>query len=130
VPQWTASGIAELFAKAAPDQRGGAWKQIGAPDKAAFEHVLGAKLTFERVFNASGNDFNADPKLPDMNAAAYTLVHFLVFGKDGALRPHYGKFLREGAKGKISLSALSDALGMSKDEIEKAWRAHVEAHAR
>jgi hypothetical protein len=130
VPQWTASGIAELFAKAAPQQRFGAWKPIGEADKQDFARVLADKIPFERVFNASGNDFNADPKSPNMNAAAYSLVHFLVFGKDGALRPGYGRFLREGAKGKISMSALTEALGMSKEDIERTWREYVEANAR
>jgi hypothetical protein len=129
VPQWTLSGIAELFAKAAPAQRFGAWKPIGEPDKQEFARTLADKIAFERVFNASGNDFNADPNGPNMNAAAYTLVHFLVFGRDGALRAGYGRFLREGAKGKISMSALTDALGLSKAEIEKAWREYLEANS-
>ncbi|MBI5364623.1 MAG: hypothetical protein HZA53_15715 [Planctomycetes bacterium] len=130
VPQWTSTGIAELFAKAAPAQRFGAWSPIGAIDKADFQRVLADKLTIERVFNAAGNDFNADPKRPQMTAAAYSLVHFLVFGREGALRANYGRFLREGAKGKLSMGALTDALSMSKDDIERAWREHLEAGVR
>jgi hypothetical protein len=130
VPQWTLSGIAELFAKAAPEKRFGAWKPIGEVRKEDFARVLSDKIPFERLFNAAGNDFNADPKSPDMNAAAYTLVHFLVFGKDGALRAGYGKFLREGAKGKISMGAFTKEIGLSKEEIETAWREHLEANSR
>ena len=46
------------------------------------------------------------------------------------LREGYGYFLREGAKGKISITALSRTLGMSQKEIEDGWRARVAAHSR
>jgi hypothetical protein len=130
VPQWTSVGIAELFAIAAPAERFGAWSEIGKPDAAIFARAKAAEFDLARVFNASGNDFNADPKRADMTAAAYSLVHYLVFGKDGALRAGYGKFLREGAKGKISLGALSDALELPRKDIESGWRAYVEANAK
>jgi len=72
----------------------------------------------------------ADAKRGDMNAAAYTLVHYLVFGRQKSLRLPYGQFLRNGAKGKISIGAFCDALEMSKKDIESAWRAYVEEQAR
>jgi len=130
VPQWTASGIAELFAMAAPAVRFGKWSEIGVPDKRQFERVQADKIPFDRLFNASGNDFHADEKRGDMNAAAYTLVHYLVFGRQKTLRASFGKFLREGARGKISISAFCDALEMSKKDIEAGWRAYVEELAR
>ena len=130
IPQWTVSGISELFAKAAPAVRFGQWSEIGVPDKRDFERALADKIPFEKLFNAAGNDFNADPKRGDMNAAAYTLVHYLVFGRQKSLRHPYGKFLRDGAKGKISMSAFCDALEISKKDIEIGWRAYVEEQAR
>ena len=130
VPQWTASGIAQLFAIAAPAVRFGKWSEIGAPNKAQFARVQAQKVPFEKLFNASGNDFNGDAKRDDMNAAAYTFVHYLVFGRQKTLRASFGKFLREGAKGKISIGAFCDALEMSRKDIESGWRAYVEEMAR
>lgn len=130
VPQWTAIGISELFAKAAPAVRFGQWSEIGQPDAGAFALALRAKIEFDRLFNASANDFGGDAKSAEMTASAYTLVHFLVFGKDKSLRPSYGKFLREGAKGKISIRALTEALGMDAKALESAWRSHVEINAK
>jgi hypothetical protein len=130
VPQWTASGVCDLFAIAAPAERFGKWSEIGVPDPGAFALAKRANIEFDRVFNASLNDFNGGPRRGEMSAAAYTLVHYFVFGKDGALRAGYGKFLREGAKGKISIGALTDALGLSRKEIESGWRAYIEANAR
>jgi hypothetical protein len=130
VPQWTSTGIAELFAIAAPAERFGPWSEIGKPDADVFGLARSAHVDLARVFDASVNDFNADRKRGELRAAAYSLVHYLVFGKDRALRAGYGKFLREGAKGKISLGALSEALGLSTDEIESGWHAYVQANAR
>lgn len=130
VPAWTSAGIAEIFAIAAPAERFGKWAEIGAPDAAAFAHAKSANVDLDRLFNAGINDFNGSAKRAEMIASAYSLVHYLVFGKDGALRAGYGKFLREGAKGKISIGALADALSLPKKEIESGWRAYVEANAR
>jgi hypothetical protein len=130
VPQWTASGICEMFAMAAPAVRFGKWSEIGVPDKQQFQRALADKVPFEKLFNSSGNDFNADPARGDMNAAAYTLVHYLVFGRQKTLRASFGKFLLNGAKGKISIGAFCDALEMSRKDIEKSWQAYVESQAR
>jgi hypothetical protein len=130
VPQWTASGIAQLFAMAAPAVRFGKWSEIGIPDQAQFQRVAQQKVAFEKLFNAGGNDFNGDAKRDDMNAAAYTLVHYLVYGRQKTLRASFGKFLREGARGKISIGAFCDAMEMSRKDIESNWRAYVEELAR
>ena len=130
VPQWASTGIAELFAIAAPAERFGTWSEIGRPDADVFGLAKSAHADLARMFNASVNDFNADRKRGELTAAAYSLVHYLVFGKDRALRAGFGKFLREGAKGKISLGALSEALGTPIEEIESGWIAYVDANAR
>ena len=130
VPAWTANGIAALFSIAAPSVRFGKWHEIGEPDKRQFQQALADKIPFDKLFNASANDFNADPRRGDMSASAYTLVHYLVFGRSKSLRAGYGKFLRNGAKGKISISAFTDALELSKKDAENGWRAYVEEMAR
>lgn len=130
VPQWTSNGIAQMFSMAAPAERFGPWSELGKPDAALFSLAQRAKIDFEKVFNASANDFNAAPKREEMTASAYTLVHYLVFGQDGELRAKYGQFLRDGAKGKISIQALSEALEMPRKEIESGWRAHIDTHVQ
>jgi len=129
VPAWTTNGIARMFSLAAPAERFGPWSDLGKPNPESFNLARDAKLDLDKVFNANVNDFNAAPRREEMRASAYTLVHYLVFAQDGALRAKYGKFLREGAKGKISLAALSEALEMPRKDIESAWRAHVDSHA-
>lgn len=130
VPQWTVIGIAQMFAKAAPTERFGPWSEIGKPDPTSFELAQSANLPFERVFNATANDFSAEAKSAEMTASAYSLVHFFVFDKDGWLRANYGRFLREGAKGKISMNALTGAVGLNAKELESQWRAYIAAHAQ
>lgn len=130
VPQWTLSGVSEIFALAAPEKRGGPWADLAQVDAREFGLAKSAKVDFDRVFNASANDFNLDAKRAEMTATAYTLVHWLVFSNDGALREKFGKYLREGSKGKLSMGAFSDALGMQKKEIESAWRDYVAANAK
>jgi hypothetical protein len=129
VPQWTSNGIARMFSLAAPAERFGPWSDLGKPDPESFALAQRAKLGLEKVFNANVNDFNSSPQQAEMTAGAYTLVHYLVFGQGGELRPKYGQFLRAGAKGKISLQALSDALGMPRKDIESGWLAHIDANA-
>ena len=130
VPMWTAEGIAQIFGRAAPSVPFGPWADLAQADGVAFALADRASLSLERVFNATANDFNADAKRDEMQASAYTLVHFLVFGEGGALRPGYGAFLREGAKGKISIRALGESLKLPPKEIESGWRAHVKANAK
>ena len=130
VPAWTMNGIAVVFAVAAPSERFGPWRALDTVDPTSFALAASANLALDRVFNAAANDFNADPKRREMQASAYSLVHYLVFGEAGALRNGYGTFLREGAKGKISLGALSDALGKSQKDIASGWRTYVQANAK
>ncbi|MFN0244171.1 MAG: hypothetical protein ACKVWV_14875 [Planctomycetota bacterium] len=130
LPLWTAEGIAQVFAVAAPRERFGAWNEPGAPDGVAFATASMADVALERVFDASPRDFVGETKSQSIQACAYTLVHYLVFGENGALRAGFGKFLREGTRGKVSLNGLSQALARPAKEIESGWRAHVEAHAQ
>ncbi len=130
VPQWTLAGVGEIFALAAPEVRGGPWADLAQIDVREFALTKSAKVDFDRVFNGSSNDFNLDAKRTEMTAAAYTLVHWLVFSNDGALREKLGKYLREGAKGKLSMGSFTDALGMDKKEIESAWSDYVFTHAK
>jgi hypothetical protein len=119
-----------MFAKAAPRERFGAWSDLGIPDNKSFGLAQRVPLELEKVFNSTINDFNAARDREEKTASAYSFVHYLVFGRNGEMRAKYGHFLREGAKGRISLHALGDALGMKRDEIESGWRAHVGAHAK
>lgn len=141
VPLWTAEGIAQMFASAAPRERVGTWAEISAPDRAVFSAAKSAELPLERVFNATADDFKAvsgddnDARAAksnrrSMQASAYALVHYLVFGEHETLRQPFGKLVRDGSKSKLSLNAFGQALGKSVKDIESGWRAHVDAQTR
>lgn len=130
LPLWAGEGIAQVFAVAAPRERFGAWNEPGEPDGVAFATTSMAEVSLERVFDATARDFVGETKSQSIQACAYTLVHYLVFGENGALRAGFGKFLREGTRAKVTLNGLSQALARPVKEIESGWRAHVEAHAQ
>ena len=60
-------------------------------------------------------------------AQSYTLVQFLLHGEGGDLRPGLGAYLRGAFTGKSGLSNLEKALGVDSKELERRWRAHVDA---
>ncbi|MBL8861680.1 MAG: hypothetical protein JNK02_06670 [Planctomycetes bacterium] len=130
MPAWVASGIEVYFGWTVPQTPGGAWPSPATPVQELFRTAAGTETTFERLFRGARNDFTDGQEAAELSACAYTLVHFLAHGRDGALRPGFGTFLREGAKGKLSMKALTDAVDMKADEIEQAWRDHVRTLAR
>jgi len=127
---WVASGIEDYFAWTVPQKLGGEWPSPATPVKELFVSANGTDVTFERLFRGARDDFTNSKDAAQMSACAYTLVHFLAHGEDGALRPGFGKFIREGAKGKLSLEALTDAVERKPDAIEASWREHVKKHAQ
>ncbi len=44
-------------------------------------------------------------------------MHSFAHARDGSLREGFGRFVNEGAKGKLSVSALTEAVGLKSDEI-------------
>ena len=130
VPMWVATGIAEYFASAVPEDRAKPWPGPEAPAKHLFELAAKTDVAFDRVFRAPPNEFTDGPDARAMSACAYTMLHFFTHGRDGALREPFGRYVQEGSKGKLSIGALSKQVGMSEDEMEKAWREHVAENAR
>jgi len=130
VPAWVATGISQYFAMAAPQKRGLPWASATEPFKTLFQTAAASDVTFERLFRGVPDDFTNGPKASEMSADAYTLLHFFRFGRDGELRDGFGKYVTEGAKGKLSMSALTDHVKLKPDEIEKAWREYVRANAQ
>lgn len=127
---WVASGIEVYFGWTVPQTMGGEWPSPAVPVRELFVTANGTDVTFERLFRGARDDFTNSKDAAQMSACAYTLVHFLAHGEEGALRPGFGKFVREGAKGKTSLKALTDAVERKPDAIEASWREHVKKNAQ
>ncbi len=130
VSAWVATGIAQHFASAVPADRTQPWPSPELPAKPLFQRAAATDIAFDRLFRGAPNDFTDGPKAADMSACAYTLLHFFAYGRDGALRAGFGAYVREGAKGKLSMGALTSEVGLKEAEIEKAWREHVRANAQ
>ncbi|MBM3988704.1 MAG: hypothetical protein FJ294_12200 [Planctomycetes bacterium] len=130
VQPWVSAGIAEYFGRIAPTQLGGAWGDASAAFAVAAKTVAASKTTFAALFNSPMNEFSNSPQAGEMSAAAWSALHFFLYARDGALREGFGRYVNDGAKGKLSMSALCEHVKLKPDEIESGWRAHVSAAAR
>lgn len=127
---WIATGIAEALARSAPEQAGGAWRAPQEAYKPHFTAAAASQLSFDTLFQAAPGDFTNGARAGEYSACAYSLLHFFFEARDGALRQGLGRYIEEGAKGKLSLGALSECVGLTKDQIQAGWRAHVAQFAR
>lgn len=125
VPAWVTSAISEYFGWTTPPKADMPWPAASEPVKELFKRAAKTDLSFERVFHGARNDFTDAANAADMSACAYTLLHFFAFARDRALNPGFGRYVTEGAKGRLSLGALTEQVGMKADEIDKAWREYV-----
>jgi hypothetical protein len=127
---WISSGIAEALARSAPEQAGGAWRAPQEAYKPHFTAAAASQLSFDNLFQAASGDFTNGARAGEYSACAYSLLHFFFETREGALRQGLGRYIEQGAKGKLSVGALSECVGLSKDQIQADWRAHVAKFAR
>lgn len=130
VQPWVSAGIAEYFGRIAPAHLGGTWGEADAAFAAAAKAVTASQTTFATLFNAPMNEFSNSAHAAEMSAAAWSALHFFLYARDGALREGFGRYVNDGAKGKLSMSALCEHVKLKPDEIESLWRAHIAAAAR
>jgi hypothetical protein len=130
VQPWVSAGIADYFGSIAPAQLGGSWGDADAAFAVAAKTVAASKATFATLFNSPMNEFSNSAHATEMSAAAWSALHFFLYARDGALREGFGRYVNDGAKGKLSMSALCEHVKLKPDEIESLWRAHVAAAAR
>ena len=130
VQPWLTAGLQEYFARTAPESLGGPRPDTAAALAAAARQLAGKDVKLTTLFNAPMAAFSTDANRADMSNAACTLLHFLVAGRDGALRDGFGRYVNDGAKGKLSMASFSEHLKLKPDEIEAQWREHVAQLAR
>lgn len=130
VQPWVSAGIADYFGSIAPTQLGGAWSDGAAAFGVAAKTVAASKTTFAALFNSPMNAFSNGAQASEMSAAAWSALHYFLYAGDGALREGFGRYVNDGAKGKLSMSALCEHVKLKPEEIESGWRAHVSAAAR
>ena len=132
VPGWVAGAIGEVFAATAPAEPFGKWGDFGVPVKTWFQAQAADPdpLELKTLLRSSLAELRRGSDATRRSTAAYTLGHFLVRGDGGVHRGDFFKYLRGAWTGKINTRDLYKALGMTEDELNKRWRAYIEANAR
>jgi hypothetical protein len=130
VQPWLSAGLQDYFARTAPETLGGPRPDTAAALSAAARQLGGKDVKLTTLFNAPMAAFSTDANRADMSTAACTLLHFLVAGRDGSLRDGFGRYVNDGAKGKVSMASFSEHLKLKPEEIEAQWREHVALLAR
>lgn len=132
LPAWVDEGLAECFG----------WSHVGAPGRASFPVRSPSKERFAvfawakephdlaRVLGFSSGDFQSS-KTPDLEyAQSYALVHYLLHGDGGALRPRFAEFLRGALEGRGSPTHFKKAIGGDFAALSRGWTAWAREHAR
>jgi hypothetical protein len=103
----------------------------GRPAQAWFAEHAHAKKPFDlsRMFSFLDEDYAAGSNTALKYAQSYTLVHYLLHGDGGKLRPGFMDFLRRVYKGDASTTSFQDAIGVREQDFEKAWHAYARSLA-
>jgi hypothetical protein len=131
MPAWARKGIGQAFAAAFRRDPGYASWDLSQPVAEPFRtHAEARKpLSLDKLMNAGENAFSSGSDVPLYFAQSYTLLHYLAYADDQALRPALGSYLAGAYGGQGSASHLAKALGRSEKEIEAGWNDYVRARA-
>jgi hypothetical protein len=126
IPPWLNEGLAEYVAASAVRAPRFAF-EAGRPAMHHFATHAGAKkpLDLTRVLALSSGDYAASSDRDLKYAQSYTLVHFLLHGREGRYRPGFFAYLREVYRGKGSVTDLKRALDTNWRELEDEWSAYA-----
>jgi len=135
IPAWLHEGLAEYMAAAAAGPPGGARFTPGTRDLAHYAVHARAKDPYDlsRVLSFEASDFMASSRSDLKYAQAYTLVDFLLHGRDGRFRPGFQSFLASAYTGQSSSTAFRAAfaeLKAGERELEQEWTAWVRSIGR
>jgi hypothetical protein len=132
VPPWLSEGLAEY---AAAGIVGAPGRLSIVPGRGVLAHHFRRHAqaddphSLSRVLAFGSSDFTGSSNVDLKYAQAYTLVHFLLDGQDGAHRDAFFDFLRSAWEGKASMTHFKSAIGVRERDLERAWTAHVEERA-
>jgi len=126
LPPWLNEGLADYMA-ACVQHTAPLVFVAGAPEATRFQAHASAKDPFDltRVLSFSSGDYFSTSDRLLKYAQSYTLVHFLLHGREGRYRAAFFEYLREVYRGKGSSTDLKSALGVDWRQLEKEWIAHV-----
>jgi hypothetical protein len=125
IPPWLNEGLAEYMA--AGVKRTAPLEFVAGTANYHFQAHTGAKDPFDltRVLAFSTGDYDASSDRPLKYAQSYTLVHFLLHGKEGRHRAGFFDYLRDVYRGKGSSTDLKRALDVEWRQLEKDWHAYA-----
>jgi hypothetical protein len=126
IPAWLNEGLADYMA-ACVQSTSPLVFVAGAVDATRFQAHARAKDPFDltRVLSFSTGDYAATSDLNLKYAQSYTLVHFLLHGREGRYRAGFLEFLRAVYRNKGSSTDLKNALGVEWRPLEKEWHAYA-----
>ncbi len=132
IPGWLGEGLAEYMACGMSGMPG---RRSFSEESILLEHFAvhaSAKTPYDlsRVLSFEADDFLASSKSDLKYAQAYTLVQFCMDGDGGKHRKGFVEFLRGVWRGRKAPADFKKALGIDEKAFQKAWVAHVRAHAK
>ncbi|MBK7874661.1 MAG: DUF1570 domain-containing protein [Planctomycetes bacterium] len=132
IPAWVDEGLAEYMAWSFTGEPGRARFAAGGVAKAHFERHAGAKDAYDlaRVLTFGSSDYTSSSQADLKYSESYTLVHFLLHGDGGALRPRFLAFVLGAYQGQGSPTHFKKAMGGDAAALERGWNAWVLEHAR
>ena len=123
VPAWADEGLAEYLSTGVSGPPGRSELSPGARHDVHFQNHGQADepLSLDYVLNLGLGDFQSGSSVEAGYSQSYTLVHFLMHGDRGALRPRFLAFLRSALEGQGAATHFHREIGLEKDVLESSW---------
>lgn len=124
---WFREGLRQTFVGAVQPEVRGLKLDFSKPRADLFELAQREvrQLSLSELLASARGSFDSGRSSARATANAYTLLHFLLEADSGRRRGRFADYLRDAYEGRAGLSRLLQHLGESEDDIESAWRAHV-----
>lgn len=128
LPPWIDEGLAEYLRAACHGTPGRLDVTPGVLNRNHYvQHARhSAPYALGRVMNFAKGDYLSSTSVDLKYAQSYTLVDFFLHGDDGAWRERFLEFVAWCYEGRSSPSHFRKKMRASEEEIEAAWKRHVE----
>ena len=126
-PAWVQKGMAQAFGGAYRRDPGHASWDLSVPLVAHYKTQRDAdeKLSIEDILRSARGAYNDGEKSMLYTAQSYTLVQFLVHGRDGAMRNQFAEFLKSAFGGKGAATHFKKIFDVELDEFDAEWNEYV-----
>jgi hypothetical protein len=123
IPTWLNEGLAEYMAFSVLGSSGRFRYDPGARGLDQFRAHAQSKDAYDlsRILTFDNADYLASKNMNLKYAQSYTLVHFLMHGREGKYRKGFMAFLRAAYKGQSSMTEFWDAVEVGERAFEKDW---------